>query len=286
LPLHCCAIENFNQSQSFLDCASEQDLRHLKLASLRSLNTKIARVRSTARVSREGDEAEATKTAPISEVLRHLGLVVSEDATAEDATAEAEQTVAESGSDDESEEDNIILSPSKPSHIEFEKSTITEKDLVVMKKLGYFGEDEGKVILFAGEEVIPEPKEHEVVLFRSFFRTGLRFPLYDMIGEVLKRFEIYIHQLTQNAIVRLSVYIWALRSQGKSANVEGFCRVHELHYQAKARADGLHKNFGCYNFAYRKDTKAPVIGYNTKWPTGWTSEWFYVKADEKKRENL
>jgi hypothetical protein len=100
----------------------------------------------------------------------------------------------------------------------------------VIKKLGYFGEDEGKLIRFAGEEVIPELKEDEVVVFRSFFRTGLRFPLYDMIGKVLKRFEIYLHQLTSNAIVRLSVYIWALRSQGKSANAKEFCRVHELHY--------------------------------------------------------
>ena len=32
--------------------------------------------------------------------------------------------------------------------------------------------------------------------------------------------------------------------------------------------------------------KAPVIGYWTKWPTGWTSEWFYVKVDEKNREKL
>jgi hypothetical protein len=102
----------------------------------------------------------------------------------------------------------------------------------------------------------------------------------------LKKFEIYLHQLTPNAIVRLSLYIWALRSQGMSANAEGFCRVHELHYQTKARADGLHKNFGCYNFAYQKDTRAPVIGYRTKWPTGCTNEWFYVKADEKKREKL
>jgi hypothetical protein len=29
-----------------------------------------------------------------------------------------------------------------------------------------------------------------------------------------------------------------------------------------------------------------VIGYRTKWPTGWTSEWYYVKGDEKKREKL
>jgi hypothetical protein len=62
--------------------------------------------------------------------------------------------------------------------------------------------------------------------------------------------------------------------------------VHELHYQTKAREDGLHENFGCYNFAYRKDMKAPVLSYRTKWPTGWKSEWFYIKADEKKREKL
>jgi hypothetical protein len=142
------------------------------------------------------------------------------------------------------------------------------------------------LIRFTGQEVIPEPKEDEVVVFKSLFRAGLWFPLYDMIGDVLKRFEIYLHHLTPNAIVRLSIYIWAIRSQGKSANAEGFCRVHELHYQTKARADGLHKNFGCYNFAYRKHTKALVIGYRTKWLTGWTNEWFYMKPDEKKMEKL
>jgi hypothetical protein len=158
--------------------------------------------------------------------------------------------------------------------------------MIMMRKVGYFGEAESKLVWFAGEEIVPEPKEDEVVIFKSFFRTGFRFHLNDMIGEVLKNFEIYLHLLTPNAIVRISVFIWALRSQGMSVNAEAFCRVHELHYQTKARADGLHKNFGCYNFAYRKDTKAPGIGYHTKWPTGWTNERFYVKADEKKREKL
>jgi hypothetical protein len=107
-----------------------------------------------------------------------------------------------------------------------------------------------------------------------------------MIGEALNNYEIYLHQLTPNAIVRLSVFIWALGSQGVDPNAEAFCRVHELHYQTKAREDGLHENFGCYNFAYRKEMKAPMVIYRTKWPTGWKSEWFYVKADEKKREKL
>jgi hypothetical protein len=219
--------------------------------------------------------------------MKRSGLVVLGEVTDEGASnAEAGQTVVEGEIDNENEEDNNILNPTKPSHLEFEKSIVTEDDMTMMKKLGYFGESESKFVQFAGEEVIPEPREDEVIIFKSFFRAGLRFPLNDMIGEVLKNFEIYLHQLTPNAIVRLSVFIWALRSQGMDANAEAFCRVHELHYQTKARADGLYKNFGYYNFAYRKNTKAPVIGYRTKWPTGWTNEWFYMKADEKKREKL
>jgi hypothetical protein len=66
------------------------------------------------------------------------------------------------------------------------------------------------LIRFTGDKVVLEPKDDEVVVFKSFFKAGLRFPLYEMIGEVLKKFEIYLHQLTPNAIVRLSVCIWAL----------------------------------------------------------------------------
>jgi hypothetical protein len=65
---------------------------------------------------------------------------------------------------------------------------------------------------------------------------------------------------------------------------EGFYRVHELHYQTKAREDGLDGNFGCYNFAYRKDAKSPVISYRTMWLAGWKTIWFYVKVDEKKEK--
>jgi hypothetical protein len=149
-----------------------------------------------------------------------------------------------------------------------------------MVKLGYFSEAKKELVRFGGEETIPKPEKNEVVVFKSFFKVGLRFPLNGMIAIVLKKFGIYLHQLTPNAIVRLSVYIWALRSQGVEPFGEGFCRVHELHYQTKARGDGPHENFGCYNFAYRKTTKFLVISYRSKWPAGWKSEWFYVKVDK------
>jgi hypothetical protein len=247
----------------------------------------MARVRSTARVTRDREEAEATETVPISEVMRQSGLVVTEGGTDEGApTAEAEHADIEEEDVDEEEEDYNTLIPAKPSHLDFGKSTVSEADVPMMMKLGYFEETEKKLIRFAGEKTTPEPKNDEVVVFKSFFRAELRFPLNKMIGEVLDNYEIYLHQLTPNAIVRFSVFIWALRSQGMDPNAEAFCRVHELHYQTKAKEDGLHENFGCYNFAYRKDMKALVLSYRTKWPTGWKSEWFYIKADEKKREKL
>jgi hypothetical protein len=244
----------------------------------------MARVRSTARVTRDGEEAEAAETALISEVMRQSRLVVTEGASDEGApAAEAEHADIEEGDAGEEEIDYNTIMPSKPSHLDFGKSTVSEADMTMMIKLGYFGEAEKKLILFGGEETTPKPENDEVVVFRSFLKAGLRFPLHEMIGDVLEDFEIYLHQLTPNAIVRLNVFIWALRSQGVGPLAEAFCRVHELHYQTKAREDGLHENFGCYNFTYRKDMKTPVISYCTKWPTGWKNEWFYVKVDEKEK---
>jgi hypothetical protein len=128
-------------------------------------------------VSREGDETKAAETAPISEVMKRSGLVVVEKVADEGASnAEAEQTVVEGENVDESEEDYSIMIPTKPTHLEFEKSTMTEDGMPMMMKLGYFGEAESKLIRFAGEEVILEPKKDEVVVFKSFFRAGLRFP--------------------------------------------------------------------------------------------------------------
>jgi hypothetical protein len=182
------------------------------------------RVRSTARVSREREETKVTETAPISKVMEQSSLVVTEGTTDKGApAAEAEQTAAEEENVDEDEEDYSILIPTKPSHLDFRKSIVSEADMPMMMKLGYFGEAKSKLVRFAGEETTPTPKNDEVVVFKSFFRAGLRFPLNEMIGEVLKFFEIYLHQLTPNAIVRLSVFIWALRSQGMSPDAEAFC---------------------------------------------------------------
>jgi hypothetical protein len=66
------------------------------------------------------------------------------------------------------------------------------EDLVLMKKLGYFGKNDDELLWFAGDKIVPELRDDEVVVFKSFFRTGLRFPLYEMIGEFLKKKLKYI----------------------------------------------------------------------------------------------
>jgi hypothetical protein len=75
-------------------------------------------------------------------------------------------------------------------------------------------------------------------------------------------------------------------ARGRVLKPKGFARFMNFIIRQRQGLVVCIKNFRCYNFAYRKDTKAPEIGYRTKWPTSWTSEWFYMKADEKKREKL
>jgi hypothetical protein len=127
--------------------------------------------------------------------MRKSGLVVTKRTVDEGTSgAEAEQAdIEEEENADDEEEDYSILIPSKPTHLDFEKSTVSETDVPMMMKLGYFGESENKLIRFAGEETTPMPKDDEVVVFKSFFRAGLRFPLNEIIGEVLDNYEIYLH---------------------------------------------------------------------------------------------
>jgi hypothetical protein len=132
----------------------------------------MARVCSTARVTRDGEEAKTTETAPISKVMRRLRLVVTEGASDEGTpTAEAEQADIEEGNAYEEEIDYDTVMPSKPSHLDFGKSTVSKADMPMMIKLGYFGEAEKRLIRFGGEETTPKPENDEVVVFRSFFKA-------------------------------------------------------------------------------------------------------------------
>jgi hypothetical protein len=97
-------------------------------------------------------------------------------------------------------------------------------DLKVLKRLGYVENED--LVSFAEEETIHELQENEVVVFKSFFWAGLHLLMRRVNDEVLKKYEIYMHQLTSNAIVRLVVYIWVVRSQGACTDTEAFYMIH------------------------------------------------------------
>jgi hypothetical protein len=68
-------IVNFVKRVSFVKTAKKKRQLHKN----RKKIDQMARVRFTARVTREGEETEATETAPISEVMKQSGLVVTEE---------------------------------------------------------------------------------------------------------------------------------------------------------------------------------------------------------------
>jgi hypothetical protein len=138
-----------------------------------------------------------------------------------------------------------------------------------------------------GDMTVPAPEENEVVIYRSFFKAGLRFPLSSFVVEVLKIYQIFLHQITPEAIIRMGIFVWAVRSQGLEPSAKGFCSMHELLYEMKPWGkEQYHNNFCCYSFVARLGSICPVPTFWKRWPRDWMKEWFYVKNDLKAREDI
>jgi hypothetical protein len=118
-------------------------------------------------------------------------------------------------------------------------------------------------------------------------KVGLRFPLHRMLVEVLKTFQIFLHQLTPEALIKLGVFIWAMRSQGLEQDVRCFCNIHELSYETKAtEKEQYYNNFGCYSFMPRSEANYPMPTFQKKWLRSWMKQWFCMKNDLDQREDV
>jgi hypothetical protein len=84
-------------------------------------------------------------------------------------------------SGDEDSEDR----PWHPSHTIFGKSTIKQSHIDAMRRR-YFRDM--SIIRVGGDNTTPALEENEVVIYRSFFKAGLRFPLSKFVVEVPKIF--------------------------------------------------------------------------------------------------
>jgi hypothetical protein len=54
------------------------------------------------------------------------------------------------------------------------------------------------------------------------------------VVEVLKIFQIFLHQITPEAVIRMGMFFWAIRSQGLESSAKCSCNMHELFYETKA----------------------------------------------------
>jgi hypothetical protein len=155
-------------------------------------------------------------------------------------------------SGDEDSEDR----PWRPSHTIFRKSTIKQSQIEAMKGR-YFRAM--SIVRVGRDSIAPAPEENEVVIYRSFMKAGLRFPLSKFLVEVLKIFRIFLHQITPEAIIRMGLFVWAMRSQGLEPSAKCFCNMHELLYETKATSkEQFHNNFSCYGFIAHSNASYPV----------------------------
>jgi hypothetical protein len=221
----------------------------------------------------------------------HLGFLQSiaktntEKITKEILEGLSEDTSASDSYDVESGGEDSEDRPWRPRHTIFGKSSIKQHHLDNMR--GRYFRDMSIVRADEGEKTCPTPEENEVVIFRSFLKAGLRFPLSSFVVEVLKIFEICLHQITPEAIIRMGIFVWAVRSQGLEPNAKSFCNIHELLYETKPWGkEQYHNNFGCYSFGARSGSSCLVPTFRKRWPGDWMKEWFYVKNDLKTREDI
>jgi hypothetical protein len=97
------------------------------------------------------------------------------------------------------------------------------------------------IVRAGGDSAALAPEEDEVVVYRSFMKAGLWFPLSKFLVEMLKTFEIFLHQITPEAIIKMGIFVWVVN-------------MHELLYETKATGkEQYHNNFGSYGFVPRSD---------------------------------
>jgi hypothetical protein len=74
----------------------------------------------------------------------------------------------------ESGDEDVEDRPWRPSHTIFGKSTIKQSYIDAMKER-YFRDM--SIVRIGGDSAAPAPEEDEVVVYRSFLKARLRFPL-------------------------------------------------------------------------------------------------------------
>jgi hypothetical protein len=157
----------------------------------------------------------------------------------------------------------------------FGRSRVSERLVKVYEKMGFIEAGRGCA---PDKETVPSPRAKEVIVYRDLFSAGLRFPLDAVVVRIHRNFDMYLHHLTPNAVLQLSVYMWASKTMGVSPSVENFVQAHTIHHQPlhMERMQGStvvkeEAQFASLNFKYHSNVEAPVVCYKNKWDKYWNA---------------
>jgi hypothetical protein len=158
------ALANFSSSLSF----------GLKDAFSSFLEEEMSQDKKVAAETKLTEEEKKTVDSYIAGFVESMAKTNTENITKEILEGLSEDTGDNDSYDVESGDEDSEDRPWRPSHSIFGKSTIKQSHLENMR--GRYFRDMS-IVRASGDNNVPAPEENEVVIFRSFFKAGLRFPL-------------------------------------------------------------------------------------------------------------
>jgi len=111
------------------------------------------------------------------------------------------------------------------------ESLVTEEAIETMVKWRLIME--GTTCAPPWGQVAARPEDDETVVFKNFFIVRLHFPLDAVVVDIFRLYGVYMHQMTPNSFLQLSLYLWLTRTCCLSLSAEGFAYAHMVHYQPK-----------------------------------------------------
>jgi hypothetical protein len=114
---------------------------------------------------------------------------------------------------------------------------------------------------------------------------GFTCPPHTTLMDILCKFRLQFHQLTLNASIHISKFIWAATSCGGHPTADVFAQHYELQYQnnkiqLKGAESTLAPQFGCITFhPSRFGNRAKLTpAVRNKWMSRWDGNWFYCRV--------
>jgi hypothetical protein len=206
--------------------------------------------------------------------------VILMEAALEQGAGSDQENWSEGSNDDEAASDNghhvkIGAEVALPGiSYDFGKSGVTMACIASLESFAhYFLKGYGRA---PGAETILDPHENEAVVFEDFFAVGLHIPPHPVLLDILRRFRVQLHQLTPNAIIQISKFIWVVASCRSHPTANVFTHHYELHYRnKKIHLEGSNTTFavqfGCIPFhlsQFGNRAKLTPVTRN-KWTSGW-----------------